>query len=139
MLVTETSEVEPDLTSTQHLSPPESKPRPTASLSAADPFSARHIGPSPAEAKQMLSLLGFSKLDDLIDAAVPRGIRLTEPLRIPPGRSEMETLTALREIAGQNQVFKSFIGMGYSDCVTPPVIQRALFENPGWYTQYTPY
>ena len=75
----------------------------------------------------------------MIDAAVPRGIRLSEPLRLPGGRSEMEVLAALREIAGQNQVFKSFIGMGYSDCFTPPVIQRALFENPGWYTKYTPY
>src|SRR5206468_9371671 len=78
-------------------------------------------------------------LDSLIDDAVPSQIRLTRPLRLPAARSEFEVLAALREIASQNQVFRSYIGMGYYDCITPPVIQRNLFENPGWYTQYTPY
>src|SRR5437868_8071727 len=118
MLVTETSEVEPALTSTQYFTRSESKSPPLTSLSATDSFPARHIGPSPTEAQEMLSGLGFSNLDQLIDAAVPSGIRLAKPLQIPAGRSEMEVLTALREIANQNQVFKSFIGMGYSDCVT---------------------
>src|SRR5262249_40658056 len=66
-------------------------------------------------------------------------IRLGRPLQLPAGRSEYEVIGALREIAAQNQVFRSYIGMGYSDCITPPVIQRNILENPGWYTQYTPY
>src|SRR5579864_4665573 len=96
-------------------------------------FQTRHIGPNPSEAKQMLELLGFSTLDELIDAAVPRSIRLSRALQIPAGRGESEVLSALKEIASQNQVFRSYIGMGYSDCITPAVIQRALFENPGLY------
>ncbi len=87
----------------------------------------------------MLELLGFSSLDALIGAAVPARIRLSAPLQIPAARTEAGVLGALKEIASQNQVFRSNIGMGYYDCLTPAVIQRALFENPGWYTQYTPY
>jgi len=87
----------------------------------------------------MLELLGFRTLDALIEEAVPRQIRSTQPLRIPPGCGEQEVLRSLKEMAAQNQVFRSYIGMGYHDCHTPAVIQRALFENPGWYTQYTPY
>lgn len=102
-------------------------------------FQRRHIGPSLQEAQQMLKLLGFSSLDALVDAAVPPSIKLTRPLRIPAARGEAEVLSALKEISSQNQVFRSYIGMGYSDCLTPAVIQRSLFENPGWYTQYTPY
>ncbi|HLH56098.1 MAG TPA: aminomethyl-transferring glycine dehydrogenase [Verrucomicrobiae bacterium] len=102
-------------------------------------FQSRHIGPNPAETKQMLEVLGFSTLEEMVAAAVPASILLKRALQIPPARSESEALSALKEIALQNQVFRSYIGMGYSDCVTPPVIQRALFENPGWYTQYTPY
>src|ERR1022692_3220491 len=87
----------------------------------------------------MLKLVGFDSLDALTDATVPKQIRLSKPLNIPAARSEYEALAELRAVAAQNQVFRSFIGMGYSDCITPPVIQRSVFENPGWYTQYTPY
>jgi glycine dehydrogenase len=87
----------------------------------------------------MVSALGFSSLDDLVDHAVPAGIRLGRGLQIPAGQSEFEVLDALKAIAAQNQVFRSYIGMGYHDCITPPVIQRNILENPGWYTQYTPY
>src|SRR5205814_7307163 len=83
--------------------------------------------------------LGYPSLDALINDAVPAQIRLGQPLQIPAGRSEFEVLAALREIAAQNQVCRSFIGMGYYDCITPAVIQRNILENPGWYTQYTPY
>src|SRR4029079_16704739 len=71
--------------------------------------------------------------------AVPKQIRLSKPLNLPAAQSEFEVLRELKSIASQNQVFRSFIGQGYYDCITPPVIQRAVLENPGWYTQYTPY
>jgi len=87
----------------------------------------------------MLEVLGFPTLDGLVDEAVPRQIRLEAPLHLPEPKSEYEVLETLRAIASQNQVFRSFIGMGYHDCITPPVIQRGILENPGWYTQYTPY
>jgi glycine dehydrogenase len=102
-------------------------------------FSQRHIGPSPEETKQMLSVVGFSTLEDLVTEAVPDQIRLQRPLQLPPPLSEHEVLAALKEIASQNQVFRSYIGMGYYDCILPGVIQRGVLENPGWYTQYTPY
>ena len=87
----------------------------------------------------MLKTLGFATLDALIDATVPRKIRLRQGLSLPKGLTELEVLTYFRALAARNQVFRSFIGMGYSDCVTPPVIQRNILENPGWYTAYTPY
>ena len=87
----------------------------------------------------MLESTGFSSLDALIDAAVPSQIRLKRPLRLPPSRSEYGLLGELKKIAAQNQIFRSFLGTGYYDCITPPVIQRNILENPGWYTQYTPY
>ena len=108
-------------------------------LSQPDKFVRRHIGPNPVETQEMLKLVGFDSLDALTDATVPKQIRLSKPLNIPAARSEYEALAELRAVAAQNQVFRSFIGMGYSDCITPPVIQRSVFENPGWYTQYTPY
>lgn len=113
------------------------KPEP-ATLSFND-FQRRHIGPSHEEAGQMLKFLGFESLNDLVAAAVPSQIRSSGPLDLPAARTESQALSSLREIASQNQVFRSYIGMGYHDCITPPVIQRVLFENPGWYTQYTPY
>ncbi len=108
-------------------------------LTLTDEFADRHLGPSGAEVDQMLSELGFSGLEALIDKAVPPGIRLQQPLQLEEGRSEYELLQELKAIASENHVFRSFIGMGYYGCITPPVIQRNILENPGWYTQYTPY
>jgi glycine dehydrogenase len=87
----------------------------------------------------MVKFLGFPSLDALMDATVPRKIRMRNPLSIPKGVTELEVLTYFRALAAKNHVFRSFIGMGYSDTVTPPVIQRNVIENPGWYTAYTPY
>ncbi len=114
--------------------PPLSNP-----LTYTDSFEERHIGPSPEDLAQMLELLGFDSLDALIDATVPQSIRLQAPLKLEAGKVEYELLQELQEIAQENQIFRSFIGMGYSNCITPPVIQRNILENPAWYTQYTPY
>jgi glycine dehydrogenase len=113
--------------------------RPIENSSHPDRFVRRHIGPRPADAGEMLKQLGYASLDAMIDAAVPKPIRLGRLLQLPAARSEHEVLAALKEIASQNQVCRSFIGMGYYDCITPAVIQRNVLENPGWYTQYTPY
>jgi len=102
-------------------------------------FQDRHIGPSPEDQAAMLETLGYDSLDAFIDAVVPADIRLRQPLRIPPARSEEEALADLRLLADQNQVFRSYLGMGYYDCDTPSVILRNVLENPGWYTAYTPY
>jgi glycine dehydrogenase len=104
-----------------------------------DTFVHRHIGPNESEAKEMLALFGYKNVSELADAAVPQKIRLAKRLNLPEAKSEFEALTELKKIAGENKVYRSFIGMGYYDCVTPPVIQRSVLENPGWYTQYTPY
>ncbi|MBN1207541.1 MAG: aminomethyl-transferring glycine dehydrogenase [Myxococcaceae bacterium] len=102
-------------------------------------FAARHIGPDEHELKAMLATLGVSSLDEFIDRTIPQAIRSKEPLRLPAGQSEHDLLAWLEGVAAKNQLFKSFIGMGYSDTHTPNVILRNLFQNPGWYTQYTPY
>ena len=88
---------------------------------------------------EMLKQLGFESLEALISATVPAAIRLQRPLRLDTGKTEFEGLAELKEIAQQNQIYRSFIGMGYHNTITPPVIQRNILENPGWYTQYTPY
>jgi len=106
---------------------------------ASDSFVPRHIGPTPADTKAMLDLLGYKTLDALIDATVPKRIRYGKPLAIHEGWSEREALLALRQIASRNELYRSYLGMGYSDTFTPPVIQRNILENPGWYTAYTPY
>ena len=103
------------------------------------PFARRHIGPSADEQRQMLDALGLQDLDTLIERAVPASIRRPRGLRLPPARSEAEVLAALRDIAGQNRVLRSFIGQGYYNCHTPSVILRNVLENPAWYTAYTPY
>ena len=108
-------------------------------LQHTDTFVRRHVGPNGAEVREMLDALGYESLDALIDATVPEGIRLRRPLALGPERSEYEITRELKEIASKNRVFRSFIGMGYHDCIVPPVIQRNILENPGWYTQYTPY
>ena len=102
-------------------------------------FIPRHIGPSQAEQQEMLQALGFDSLDAMIDATVPESIRLRRPLAIHGGLSEYEALGSLRRISKQNEVFRSYLGLGYHACITPPVIQRNVLENPGWYTAYTPY
>ena len=102
-------------------------------------FMKRHLGPRREDVEEMLRQLGYDSLDAFIDAVVPPDIRLQRPLDLPPNRSEREVLVALRGIAGQNQMFRSYIGMGYSGTFTPQVIQRNIMENPGWYTAYTPY
>src|SRR5881398_2969315 len=102
-------------------------------------FARRHIGPSEDEVSAMLREVGFESLNTLVEAAVPKNIRLDRELNLPEPKSEMEALAELRAISRKNKIARSFIGCGYSDCVTPPVIQRNILENPGWYTAYTPY
>ena len=104
-----------------------------------DSFIPRHIGPSEREIEEMLEALGYESLDALIDATVPDTIRLHRPLGIAAGMTEYEALANMRRMAGRNQIFRSYLGAGYADCHTPPVIQRNVLENPGWYTAYTPY
>ena len=115
------------------------KDLPATSLDHPDQFVRRHIGPNATETAEMLSLLGRKSLDELADAAVPAKIRLNRKLNLPAVKSEFEALAEIRRIASENKVFRSFIGQGYYDTITPPVIQRSVLENPGWYTQYTPY
>jgi len=104
-----------------------------------DSFARRHIGPNDDEIAEMLRELGFENLDTLIDATIPRNIRFDRQLNLPQAKSETAALAELRTISRKNTVEKTFIGAGYADCVTPPVIQRNVLENPGWYTAYTPY
>ncbi|MFM8731164.1 MAG: hypothetical protein ACKOGJ_01370, partial [Phycisphaerales bacterium] len=116
-------------------------------LDPLDTFARRHLGPTPAEEREMLSALGCRSMADLIDAAIPAGIRLRRELEITDPtnaqhfavRGEAETLAALQRMADHNQVWRSYLGMGYHDTITPPVILRNILENPGWYTAYTPY
>src|SRR5947207_7483951 len=107
--------------------------------SGSDSFARRHIGPNEEEVREMLREVGFDDLDALIDAAVPKNIRLDRQLNLPEAKSELEALDELRTLSKKNKLARSFIGAGYSDCITPPVIQRNILENPGWYTAYTPY
>ncbi len=102
-------------------------------------FADRHIGPDAAEIKEMLASIGVSSLDELIAQTIPESIRLKKPLNLPEAQSEYEFLNELRLIAANNKVFHSYIGMGYYNTIMPTVIQRNIFENPGWYTAYTPY
>jgi len=108
-------------------------------LAASDTFPRRHLGPTDEDIETMLVTLGVSSLDELMDVTIPENIRLRTPLAIPKARGEHELIDALRQLADRNRVFRSFLGMGYYGCITPPVIQRNILENPGWYTQYTPY
>lgn len=102
-------------------------------------FQERHIGPSEQETVEMLKTIGVGSLNELIEKTVPQDIRLKEELDVTGPVSEYEYLKDLRKIASKNKVFKNYIGQGYYDTITPTVILRNLFENPGWYTQYTPY
>src|ERR1700722_10987565 len=102
-------------------------------------FVERHVGPTDEELQEMLRQIGHDSLDSLIDATVPETIRMDGKLDLPESENEFEVLRKFREIAVKNRVAKSYIGLGYHACVTPPVIQRNILEKPGWYTAYTPY
>jgi glycine dehydrogenase len=104
-----------------------------------DVFMKRHIGPSQDEVQAMLQSLALADIDELTQRAVPSQIRAQQALNLPPALSEYEALQKLKRIAQQNQVFRSYIGQGFHNCIIPQVIQRNILENPGWYTQYTPY
>src|SRR4051812_43993147 len=109
------------------------------SIELPDRFEQRHIGPDDKQRADMLRVIGMPSLDALIDAALPKSIRLKRPLQLAPAEAEHEYLDRLRSVAGKNQRFQSFIGMGYYGTITPSVILRNMFENPSWYTPYTPY
>uniref|UniRef100_UPI00359F4996 glycine dehydrogenase n=1 Tax=Brunnivagina elsteri TaxID=1247191 RepID=UPI00359F4996 len=102
-------------------------------------FQQRHIGVSESQLRKMLEIMGISSVDELIDRTVPENIRLSGSLNLAEAQTEYTALAQLKQIASQNQVYRSFIGMGYSNCITPTVILRNILENPGWYTAYTPY
>ncbi len=122
------------------LKPPTSSPKSRPDWAdTSERFASRHLGPTEPDVAQMLSVLGFESLEALIASAVPAGIRLKGGLALPTALSETAALQKIADIAAQNQVYRSYIGLGYANCVTPPVIQRNILENPGWYTQYTPY
>jgi glycine dehydrogenase len=108
-------------------------------LQSREKFENRHHGKSEQELSEMLQMLGVGTLDELIDQTVPTGIRLEEPLKLLPALSEQAFLRGFKRLASENQIFKSYIGQGYYDTVTPPVILRNILENPAWYTAYTPY
>src|SRR6266540_4767190 len=102
-------------------------------------FQRRHIGINEADMRKMLQTIGVSSLDELMDKTVPATIRMQKSLNLPAAMSEHEYLKMMKDISIKNKTFKSYIGQGYYDTITPSVILRNVFENPGWYTQYTPY
>ena len=102
-------------------------------------FQSRHIGPNEAETREMLKTIGVNSLEDLVNKTVPSSIRLSNSLDLPPSQSEFEYLQELRKLASKNKIFKTYIGQGYYGTIVPSVILRNVLENPGWYTQYTPY
>ena len=106
-----------------------------------DQFSERHIGVSnPAELQKMLDVIGVRSIDELLSQVIPQSIRLKKPLALPEkGMSEYEFATHIRGLAARNRCLRSFIGMGYYPCAVPAAVSRNVFENPAWYTSYTPY
>ncbi|WP_367388320.1 aminomethyl-transferring glycine dehydrogenase [Lewinella sp. LCG006] len=104
-----------------------------------DQFANRHIGPSPAEVSQMIKTIGVKSLDQLIDETVPADIRRQDAIKVPAAQTEHAYLSSLQQLAAKNKVYKTYIGLGYYPTITPSVIARNIFQNPGWYTQYTPY
>jgi glycine dehydrogenase len=104
-----------------------------------DKFVDRHVGPGKEEVEKMLKVIGVNSLEELIEKTIPSSIRLKDKIKLSPAFSEYELLNHLKEVANENQIFKSYIGMGYYPTITPGVIRRNILENPGWYTQYTPY
>ena len=112
----------------------------SALLNTHSEFAKRHIGPNLEEEQQMLAALAFSNLEEMASKVIPKNIRSQHDFkRLGPGLSEVDTLTLLKGMMSKNKVFKSFIGLGFHDTLTPTVIQRNILENPVWYTAYTPY
>ncbi len=109
------------------------------SLDHYDKFVNRHIGPSEADIKEMIKACGVESVNELINQTIPDQIRLSTDIELDPAQSETDFLKSIKNLASKNKVFKSYIGMGYYPTILPPVIQRNILENPGWYTQYTPY
>jgi len=106
---------------------------------ATEKFYTRHIGPRESDLKEMLTVCGVCSLDELIEQTIPNKIRLKNELDLAPAMSEYEYLNHINELGSKNKIFKSYIGLGYNNTITPSVIKRNIFENPGWYTAYTPY
>ena len=104
-----------------------------------DSFALRHIGPRRSDLPQMLQTIGVDSMERLVDETIPDDIRIDKPIQLDTAMSEQEYLEHINELAAKNQVFKTYIGLGYHAAHTPPVIQRNILENPGWYTAYTPY
>src|SRR5687768_14791288 len=102
-------------------------------------FQRRHIGPNESDLKKMLAAIGAKDLEDLVSKTVPDEIRMQGSLDLPPAMSESDYLRHIKDVSLKNKIFKNYIGQGYYDTITPSVILRNIFENPGWYTQYTPY
>ena len=102
-------------------------------------FSLRHIGPRKSEINEMLEELGLKNIDELIEKTIPESIHIKSELNIGNGLDEFSLLKKIKSIASKNKVARSYIGTGYYGTITPPVIQRNILENPGWYTAYTPY
>ncbi len=102
-------------------------------------FISRHIGPREEETKSMLKTIGEKTLSALVEKTVPASIRMDHKLNIPAAMSEHEYLKHIKELSFKNKLYTNYIGQGYYDTITPSVILRNVFENPGWYTQYTPY
>ena len=104
-----------------------------------DKFVNRHNGPRENDVRAMLDIIGADSVNELIDRTIPAAIRLKKPLNLPCGMTEYKYHKHLRGVAAKNKVFKTYIGLGYYNTIVPPVIQRNVLENPGWYTAYTPY
>jgi glycine dehydrogenase len=105
----------------------------------AEEFERRHIGPGAEDMKEMLQTIGVGSIDELMKKTVPASIRMQHDLNLPEAMSENEYMKLVKEMSVKNKLFKTYIGQGYYDTITPSVILRNVFENPGWYTQYTPY
>ncbi|MDD4068205.1 MAG: glycine dehydrogenase (aminomethyl-transferring), partial [Bacteroidales bacterium] len=102
-------------------------------------FAKRHNGPQTQDIQKMLDVIGVSSIDELIDKTIPSSIRFKSPLNLEQGMNEFEFISHMKDLASKNKVYKSYIGMGYYNTITPGVLQRNILENPGWYTAYTPY
>ena len=109
------------------------------SLFNSDEFSKRHNSITPKEEQEILEQIGFDSVDSLIDRTIPDSIKLNEQMSLDEPKTETEFLKSFKSLVGRNKNFRSFIGMGYYDTITPSVIKRNILENPGWYTAYTPY